>query len=161
MRAAANVSKALKFGDAIEIEATTIPISKLLSAPLDELPEAAHELRQAWFDFTQDKTIKECCNGVFIDGDPAHRIDRAVNGKTKGGTRGEDRKDWPTYITRHISDITGLLGANEKNREKRWQDMTALQRQTVQDALATAVSKWPTPVVEHLATLARNEAKNR
>lgn len=161
MRAAANVAKALKFPDAIEIEAEVIPISKLLSAPESELSAAALEYRQQWFDFTADKTIKDCINSVVIDGDPAHRIDRAVNGKLKGGTRGEDRKDWPTYIARHLSDITALLGCNEKNREKRWSTMTAGQREAIQDALSTALAKWPTPVLEHLVKQSRDQLKLR
>jgi hypothetical protein len=161
MRAAANVARALKFEDSIEIEATTIPLSRLLSAPVDELSEAALEYRQQWLDFTADKTIKDCINSVMVDGDPGHRIDRAINGKTKGGTRGEDRKDWPTYIARHISDVTGLLGCNEKNREKRWTDMTPGQREKIQDALSTALVKWPTPLLEHVAKQAREQLKHR
>jgi hypothetical protein len=161
MRAAANVAKALHMDGAIEIEATVIPMSRLLSAPEAELPAAARELRQTWFDFTADKTIRDCISGVVVDGDPESRMKRAINGKLTGGTRGEDRKDWPTYIGRHLGDITGLLGAKEANRERRWQGMTPLQRQTIQDAVATALSKWPTPLVEHIAKVARHEVNSR
>jgi hypothetical protein len=161
MRAAANVAKALHMGASIKVDAEVIPMSRLLSAPEAELPTAAREMRQAWFDFTADKTIKDCISGVVVDGDPESRMKRAINGKLHGGTRGEDRKDWPTYIGKHLVAITGLLGAKEANREKRWQGLTPLQRQTIQDACTTALSKWPTPLVEHLAKVARHEVSNR
>lgn len=161
MRAAASVAKALDFGPTIDVESISIPISKLLSAPLDELPEAAHEFRQAWFDFTADKTIKDCINGVTVDGDPGHRVDRAINGKLKGGTRGEDRKAWDKFIASHLSDVTGLLGCNEKDREKRWTHMTPLQRTRIMDAYTLALQKYPAALLEHITQQAKAELKLR
>ncbi len=145
----------------IEVEGTVIPHSQILTLPEAELPDAARKLRQDVFGFMQDKTLGEAARAAFGGDSPSHRITRAANGKAKGGTRGEDRKDWPTYIARHLSDVTGLLGCNEKNREKRYADMTAGQRQKIEDAFATALTKWPTPLVEHLAKLAREEGRNR
>jgi hypothetical protein len=82
MRAAENITRALGPVDgAIEIES----FSEILSTPDDELPQHAREWKQQWLDFTADKTIKECLNGVLVEGDEAHRVDRAINGKTKGG----------------------------------------------------------------------------
>lgn len=162
MQAATEVASALDLAPAIEVDAEVIPMSRLLTLPPAELPDdKTRAMRQAWFDFTADKTIKECISGVLVEGDPESRMKRAINGKTKGGHRGEDRKDWPTYVNRHLVAITGLLGAKEENREKRWQGMSALQRQTIQDALSTALSRWPTPLVEHLAKVAKHETAQR
>lgn len=165
MRAATNVAKALKFGDSIEIEATVIPLSKLLSAPIEELPEGAHEFRQAWFDFTADKTIKDCINGVMVDGDPAHRIDRAINGKMKGGYRGEDRKAFDTFIAVKLSHITSSLVLKRQMPGtattvfSTWRKLPAAQQAAIGTAFAAELEMWPSWLVEVIADKAKQELK--
>lgn len=107
-RASANIVKHLP-PPSIEIESEVISVSEILSSPEDKLPAAARKYKQLWLDLTEDLTIRNAAQGIFVDGDAGHRMDRAVNGKTKGGTRGEDRKDWPQFIGVKLKDISGHL----------------------------------------------------
>lgn len=125
MRAAANVMKALPMG-AIDIEASVI-----LNTPDADLTEDQLEWKQGWLDFTNGKTIKECLNGVIVDGDEPHRIDRAINGKTKGGAGG-DRKDFPLFVAVKLKD-TGVHLSH-------WKKMTEAQRTEVKTALMSAIT---------------------
>lgn len=133
MRAAANVVKALPpapaAGDIIDVEA--ISVSSILSTPSDELPEEARAWRQTWLDFTSHKTIKECLAGVFIDGDADHRVDRAINGKMKGGAGG-DRKDFPLFVARKLRDAGVHMG--------HWEGMSAAQHNEVCAVVLAAIS---------------------
>jgi hypothetical protein len=166
MRAAANVSRALSFGDSIEIEATVIPISKLLSAPIDELPAGALEYRQAWFDFTADKTIKDCINACVVDGDPDHRMDRAMNGKIKGGTTDrDDRKAFEVFTATKLAHITTFLTVRKKSpgeartRFATWRRLPPAQQTAIGTAFATAMQMWPAWLLEVMADKARQELK--
>jgi hypothetical protein len=130
MRAAANVAKALASDTTYDIEAEAIPMSRLLTAPVEELSDAAREYRQAWFDFTADKTIKDCLNAVTVDGDPAHRTDRAINGKTKGG-KGGDRKAFERFAVIKLRELNEHLS--------HWKTMSALQRAEITAAFVAAL----------------------
>lgn len=128
MRAAENITHALPPLDGtINIES----ISELLSTPDSELNAAAREWKQGWFDFTADKTIKECLNGVLVEGDADHRIDRAINGKTKGGSGG-DRKDFPLFVAVKLKDMGVHLG--------HWKNMTETQKTEAKTALIAAIT---------------------
>lgn len=148
-------------GESIDISSCGVSVSGLLTIPEAELPEGAREARQMLFDWMEDKTIGECLRGCVVDGDDASRITRAHNGKTKGGSRGEDRKDFPKFIGEHVSDVTTLLGGREKDREKRWKGMTPGQREKIQDAFGTAFQNWPTPLLEELGKRIKEEIKQR
>lgn len=145
----------------IEVDGEVISISQVLTTPEQELSKSAREAKQLLLDFCADKTIKDCLSAVVNDGDADSRITRAANGKSKGGSNGEDRKDWPAYIGRHTSDITFLIGGKEKNKETRWKGMTAGQREKIQDAFTTALGNWPTGLLEHIANAAKEELKKR
>ena len=84
-------------------------ISSILTTSDDELSTEDRKYKQAWLDFTADKTIKQCLDGVCVEGDDAHRVDRAVNGKTKGGAGQTDRKDFPLFIAVKLKDIAAHL----------------------------------------------------
>lgn len=137
MRAAANVVKALPgmprlqalYDKAIDIEA--IPVSEMLTAPEDELPASALAWRQQWLDFTSERTLKECLDGVFVDGDEGHRVDRAINGKLKGGAGG-DRKDFPLFVAVKLKDMGSHLA--------HWEGMSETQRTEVKLAVRAAVT---------------------
>lgn len=130
MRAAANIAKALPpVPDSIDIEASAI-----LTLPDAELSDEAREWKQQWFDFTADKTIKECLNGVFVEGDEAHRVDRAVNGKTKGGAGG-DRKDFPLFVAVKLKD----MGVHFSH----WSGMNTTQKAEALNALKSAITGEP------------------
>jgi hypothetical protein len=84
-------------------EHDTIEISYILSVGGKRekgLPAWAAKWRKDFFDFTKDKTIKQCLNAVFLDGDESYRLARAINGKTKGGAG--DRKNFPAYIDTNL-----------------------------------------------------------
>jgi hypothetical protein len=107
-RAAANIEKALpeKLEVVIDIEAVTV--SAVLTMPDAELTAEQRRYKQAWFDFTNGRTIKECLDGVFVDGDEAHRVDRAVNGMIKGGVgspMAANRKDVPFHVAKKLKEM--------------------------------------------------------
>lgn len=148
MQAAGNVVKQIDLG------ACSVPASQLLSCAAEDLPDdAAREAQQLLFDFTKDKTIKDCLAAVVVDGDEPHRITRAANGKKLGGTKGEDRKDFPKFIGEKLSDVSAHL--------KTFKTYTPAQ---VADTLAkfdSAVGKWPTPLLTHLKQRINEELKTR
>lgn len=129
-----------------------IPVTKLLTAPTEELPEKAREARQLYLDFTEGKTLKEL-REVVVDGEDPHRITRAHNGRTKGGTKGEDRKDWPTFIGQKLSDVTAHL--------KHWQSFTPAQTAAAVAKADSAIGQWPTPWLQHLKERITKELKTR
>ena len=136
MRAAANIVRALPEG-CIDVE--TISLSEVLSTP-DHCLSAAHQkYKQAWLDFTNDKTIKECLNGVFVEGDEAHRVDRAINGKTMGGKGSGDRKDWSLFIGVKQNDMGAHLA--------HWKKMSAIQRSEIEQVVRAAILGEPTKLV--------------
>ena len=106
----------------IEPHLLSAPISELLAA---EAPAGASAgtlaARQQLFDFMRDKTIKDCLTAVVVDGDDAHRITRAANGRKLGGHKGEDRKDWPKYIR--------VLLRHSNAHLKSWKNFTPAQRE--------------------------------
>lgn len=140
---------------AIELDATTldVPVSLLLSAPASELSEPAREAQQLLLDFTKDKTIKDCLAAVVVDGDEPHRITRAANGKKLGGSKGEDRKDFPKFIGEKLSDVAAHL--------KSWPSYTAAQCEDTQAKFKSFLGKCPTPLLSHLKALIDKELKTR
>lgn len=147
MKAAANVIAQ------VTLPTTSVPVSRLLGAAAADLPQGDREAQQLLFDFTKDKTIKECLGGVIVDGDEPHRITRAANGKKLGGTRGEDRKDWPKFIGEKLSDISSHL--------KFWPSFTPAQTEDALTKFKSFVGKCPTPLLSHLKAQIDKELKTR
>ena len=134
----------------------------LLCAPMSELlapdaPAGANaeslEARQMIFDFMRDKTIKDCLAAVVVDGDEPHRITRAANGRKLGGSRGEDRKDWPKYIGIHLKDITAHL--------KSYKSFTPAQVESVIQKFGVFFSKCPDLLLGELKKQITEELKSR
>lgn len=112
MRAAANIIKALPPAP-IDIE---VSISTILATADKELTADQRKYKQDWFDFTENKTIKECLNSVTVYGDDAHRVDRAINGKTKGGIgKQKDRKAFEKFTAEKLRHITTFLTLQKKS----------------------------------------------
>jgi len=110
MRAAGNILKALP---TIEVESTTV--SQILATPDADLPAEALRYKQAWLDFTADKSIRQCLDSVTVYGSPAHNVDRAVNGKTKGGVgKQPDRKAFEKFTATKLGHITTFLTIQKK-----------------------------------------------
>lgn len=139
-------------GPVLEIDSERIPFHALLTMPAADMTPAATEVRQLWLDFSNNKTLKEL-GGVSIDGDAAHRISRAHNGRALGGSKGEDRKDWPKFIAVKLSDISTHLD--------HWKGMSAGQKEQIQIALGSALAKWPTPLLEWIGKTLKDELKKR
>lgn len=149
-KSAANVIEA----SGIALKQLTCPASELFAPHASPGASAdTHEARQLLFDFTADKTIKECLAAVVVDGDDAHRITRAHNGRMTGGHKGEDRKNWPQFIGTHLSDITAHL--------KFWKSFTGAMIETVEAKFKAALAKWPTPLLEAIKKLITEELKTR
>jgi hypothetical protein len=142
---------ALGNGEVIDIDAQ--PMSAILTLPEAELAEPARKARQMFFDFTADKTIADCLRDVADGTSPDHRIARAANGKTKGGTRGEDRKAWDEFIRRKLRNIDEHVSHYEKFSGK--------QIENLEKDLKISVSKWPTAVLDYLGDEIKEELKKR
>jgi hypothetical protein len=113
---AVELGQALSIGNSVDgIE--HLPLSHILTAPLEELPEAAREARQLLFDFTSGKTMKECLAGVVVEGDDAHRITRAHNGANAKQTKGDARKDYPLFTAVKLKDISSHLSGWDRKSD--------------------------------------------
>ena len=126
MSAAATVAIALKMrppgealpaGSDMDVASEVLPISRLLTMPEAEVPEASRKMRQDWFDFTAHKTIKECLSGVLIDGEPEAGMKRAVNGKGLGGAGRQDRKEFGKFFARALGIATSQVALTTRDRE--------------------------------------------
>lgn len=148
MKAAANVIAQVK------LPTLDVPVSRLLSASAEDLPDdAARDAQQLLFEFTKDKTIKECLAAVVVDGDEPHRITRAANGKKHGGTKGEDRKNWPQFIGEKLTDIAAHL--------KSWKSFTPVQVEATHAKFDGWIAKAPTALLTHLKQRINEELKGR
>lgn len=147
MEAASNVAKQ------IDLSGCPVPASRLLSAPAEDLPDEARGAQQLLFDFLKDKTIKDCLAAVVVEGEDAHRITRAANGKKLGGSKGENRKDWPKFIGRLLSDVSHHL--------KSWKSFTPAQTETVLTKFDALLAKAPDSLLSHLKTRITEELKSR
>lgn len=137
---------------AIDLPACGMPLSQVLSGDPKELPESAREAQQLMFDFTEGKSIRGCLRDAVLDGEES-RLKRAFNGRTKGGSRGEDRKNWAEFIGRKLSDISSHL--------EHWEGFTPGQREKAERYFALAIQKWPTALVETLQGICKEEGKKR
>jgi hypothetical protein len=133
----------------IDIEGVEMPLSQALTAPVEDLPEQAREYRQAMFDFVDGKTMKDCLAAVLVEGDEVHRVSRAGNGKAKGGTRGEDRKDYATFAARKIAHLTTFLEAN----------LDQVQQAKIIASFDAGIQVWPRWLLTAIAKSAASELK--
>ena len=85
-----------------------------LSAQLADTQSAAYELLT---EYICGKTMRDCLASAVVEGDDSQR---ALNGAQKGGSRGEDRKDWPLFVARKFRDISTHLS--------HWETMNETQR---------------------------------
>lgn len=152
----------------IDVEGTVVPLSQALIAPEAELSGAALEFRQATFDFMADKTLAQAVREACDGDSPASRITRAANGKDMGGTKGENRKDYPLFVMRKLRDAGGHIG--------HWETMDVTQRNEVLTIFTAAIcgefvslhgrpsgkakfEAWPDEVCEALAVVLRKRVK--
>ena len=163
MRAAANISKALP---PMVIDVESVTISQVLASPDAELTPDQRNYKQAWLDFTADKTIKQCLDSVTVYGDPAHRIDRAVNGKLKGGVgMQKDRKAFEKFTATKLGHITTFLTVQKKstaNGRKQvigWRNLSPVQQTQICAAFCSFLQTAPDWLMETLADKIKTESK--
>lgn len=164
MRAAGNIAKALP-PITVDVE---VSVSHILQAPDEELTPDQRQFKQAWFDFTADKTIKECLNSVTVYGDAAHRVDRAVNGKTKGGKGSEkaaDRKAFEKFTATKLGHITTFLtiqrkalGAGKK-KVVGWRELSPVQKTQIGAAFSHFLMTAPDWLLDIMADQIKTESK--
>jgi hypothetical protein len=100
----------------IEIESEVIPISTVL---LENGGSRFLELKQQYFDFAAEKTMKECIGGVFLDGNDPTSITRAHNGRTAKGAGGSgDRKAYAQFTATKLKHITTFVNSNMPDGER-------------------------------------------
>lgn len=163
MRAAANIAKALP-PLTVDVEVT---VSQVLSLPDDELTEDQRKYKQAWFDFTADKTIKECLNSVTVYGDDAHRVDRAINGKTKGGkgsAAAGDRKAFEKFTATKLGHITTFLTIQKKalgagKKVVGWRELSPVQRTQIGAAFTQFLMTAPDWLLDIMGDQIKQETK--
>ena len=131
MRAAKGVLGVLPPKDsAIDVE--IISVSKILQEPDEKLSEPAKKYKREWNDLTAAKSINECMRLVLVEGEEAHRVDRVINGKFKGGVGKQDnRKDFPLFVGVKLNDISGHL--------KHYQNMTPGQQAELVGLIGAAI----------------------
>jgi hypothetical protein len=142
---------------AIDIQTIDCPVSYLLTAPEAEVGivgSDAVKARQLLFDWMAEKSTLGAMRGVVVDGDPGHRVTRARLGKATGGTHADDdRKDYPKFIARHLSDSAAHL--------EKWDTFSAGQKDATLTAFANWLEQLDTALIEHLVKAAREEMKTR
>ena len=121
--------------------------------PADIISNNGGKLEQLWFDLIENTTISEAIRSVVGGESPAHRITRAANGKKHGGSKGEDRKNWPQFIGEKLADVSAHL--------KFWKSFTPAQVETTHAKLDAFVAKVPTPLLTHLKQRITEELKGR
>jgi hypothetical protein len=123
-------------------------------APLSwQLADSNSPAFNALQEYICGKTMRDCLDGVINGGDPSHRLTRAQNGMEKGGTRGEDRKDWPTFIGRKLKDLSSHFS--------HWDKFTGPQIEKTETALKKAIAAWPTPILEFVREEAGKVVRER
>ncbi len=142
----------------VERASLPVPMSRLLSLPEAEVTEPVREARQLVLDFMADKTMGECIRGYVVEGDDITRITRAANGKKLGGSKGEDRKDFPKFIATALGTITDHLTVRGKSKAK-YREFEADQQAKIGASFDAAVGQWPRWLVEVMKSAATREAK--
>jgi len=136
-----------------QTRALSLPVSDIVAPDAAGLDASALEARQLFFDFTAAKTIRDCLASIVVDGQEAHAITRAHNGRTVGGFRGEDRKDWPRFINVHFGDIAQHFCS--------FKSFTGAQIDAITVHAKRWVAKLPTVFLQTLKNIIAEELKTR
>lgn len=137
-----DLARAVVLAASVDLDKLGIDGSRLLTDSPDTLGKPAQEARQFLLDVVGDKSMADIMRRVAVEGDSASGITRAHNGKTKGGSRGEDRKDFPKFIGVKLSDCSTHL--------KAWKKFTSGQVETIEGHYKHHLSKMPTALLEYL-----------
>jgi hypothetical protein len=151
MRCGQNFLKAIPKPDAIDIEASVV-----LTTPDKDLPEAARKWKQEQLELWGNKTIREASAGVTVDGDEAHRLDRALNGKLKGGVgKQKDRKAFEKFTATKLDHISTFLcikkksGTSGKKQVVGWRKLSPVQQNQICAAFEVFYKSAPQWLLDH------------
>lgn len=134
---------------AIEVEGVVVTYSDALTLPEKQLSAAALKFRQGIFDFMADKTLTEALT-ASVDGESEpKRITLAAGGKSKGGTRGEDRKAFDKFTANKLKHLTTFFGHK----------LNSNQKGLIIAAFNCALELWPRWLIEAIAEKCRTELK--
>jgi len=97
----------------IELGGERYFISTVLTMPDADCTDAMRTFQGTFNTFLADKTLAEATAGALC-GAEEHRIDRAANGKRKGGTRGEDRRAYAKFLAVHFKEMTQCINRWDK-----------------------------------------------
>ena len=143
-----------------------IPLSKLLQEP-----DSAQ--RNALDTYLANKpTMREALAGVVVEGDDASRLTRAQNGAAHGGFNGEDRKDFPLFVGKHLLAINANLEKWDQFRTERpaqFQEIAANFRAVICGGKIKSnaqgdtreVAGWPRSACELMADILRERLRMR
>lgn len=149
-RAQLGIPLAKPFTPVIELEGGgTISLSAALTKAEGQLPAEALRFRQGVFEFMADHTLGEAARAVFDGESDAKRITLAAGGKTKGGTKGEDRKAFDEFAKTKLKHLSTFLGHK----------LTVNQKAQIVAAFDQALEQWPRWMIEGLAEKCRKELK--
>lgn len=160
-----HIPLALPFSPFIDVAGEVTAISDVLDP--DKLPTpgepdpAPAEFRQSFFDFLADKSLAEAARAALEGESPAHRLTRAANGKTAGGSRGEDRKDFPVFAGRALSEVLHHIGAKVDKKGGHWSALSTLGKQQTTEYLRLFLRGLPDDLVDYLQEAARFERSLR
>lgn len=154
----------------IDVGGEAVPLSQALTAPEKDLGKAAIKFRQDVFDFMADKSLTEAL-AACVDGesDPK-RITLAAGGKKHGGSKGENRKDFPLFISKNMLALNGNLKGWEKWRAKQPAQFTEVSAilqafimggavPTDRNGATAKVNGWPRSLCELMADLLKERLK--
>jgi hypothetical protein len=150
-----------EFASMINVNGVEIPLSQALTAPTSKLPEQALEFRHGLLDFIKEKSLSEAVLAAIDGESPEHHITRAANGKDKGGSLGEDRKDFPLFAGRALADCLHHIGAKVDRKGGHWGTLTAVGKEKAFRFLDLFIQGLPTELVEFLDEASHAERKSR
>jgi hypothetical protein len=145
---------------AMEIDGEKLPISFVLTAPEADCTPAMLDFREKFKTFLADKTLANAAATVIDGESEAHRITRAANGKLKRYAGGSgDRKDYPRFIARALSNITSFLSVKKNGKIVGFRNLDSDQRARVLAAFDVAISSLPDWVMDHNRAVLLRESK--
>ncbi len=149
IRGAESVTKFLKFPDAIEVDSVVTPLSEILTADDKNLSKEGRTFKQTWFNWTNGKSIKE-----ITLGDEVAALSRSLGGKYgKNAGGGGDRKDFPKFIGKKLSQLTTHL--------EHYKNFTGPQLERTESLFKQNIAKWPTGALEMAMRHFKEELKTR
>lgn len=85
-------------------------VSTVLSLATEDCSPDMLTFRETFERFLADKSLAEVTRCALNGCDEAHNIDRAANGKLKGGAGNVNRRDYARFLIVHFKEMSHLIG---------------------------------------------------